>query len=107
MIRPLLQSAPMAMSHTAIDKGHFHLLLSEFDKLQKQARAQLREEVRGGAIIERPDGKVLELVMKNVERLSKKSIIEAYGKVRGEEVLQRLRDDGALSEVPQEELRAK
>jgi len=107
MIRPLLQSAPMAMSHTTVDKGHFHLLLSEFDKLQKQARAQLREEVRGGAIIERPDGKVLELVMKNVERLSKKSIVEAYGKVRGEEVLQRLRDDGALSEVPQEELRAK
>lgn len=94
-------------SHVTVDPGSFHMMLSELDKLQKMARGMLREEVREGQIIERPDGKVLELVTKNVERLSKKSILEAYGKTRGEEVLQKLRDDGALTEVPQEELRAK
>lgn len=87
--------------------GRFHMMLTELEKLAKQARTQLREEVRSGAVYERPDGKVLELVVKNVERLSKKSIVEAYGRSRGEQVLQTLRDDGALSEVPQEELRAK
>lgn len=89
------------------DKGRFHLMLTELDKLTKQARSQLREEVRCGEVIERPDGKVLELVTKSVERLSKKSIIEAYGRTEGERVLQKLRDDGALTEVDQEELRAK
>jgi hypothetical protein len=87
--------------------GKFHQLRTQWNALEKQAMAQLREAVRTGEIIERPDGKVLSFGTKLVERLSKKSIIEAYGKARGEEVLQQLRDDGALSEVEQEELRAK
>lgn len=95
------------LAHSSLDKGRFHMMLTELDKLASNARKQLREDVRGGEVIERPDSKCLELVIKNVERLSKKSILEAYGKKRGEEVLQTLRDDGALSEVPQEELRAK
>lgn len=87
--------------------GKFHQLRSQWNALEKQALASIREDVRAGEVIERPDGKVLELVTKNVERLSKRSILEAYGKKRGEEMLQQLRDDGALSEVAQEELRAK
>lgn len=90
-----------------VDRGKFHMMKGELEKLVKLAVSEMREDVRSGAVIERPDGKVLELVTKNVERLSKKSILEAYGKTRGEEVLQKLRDDGALTEVPQEELRAK
>jgi hypothetical protein len=95
------------VDRSQLDKGKFHMLLTQLDTLKKMARNELAEDVRGGAIIERPDGKVLTLVTKNVERLSKKSIVEAYGRTRGEEVLQKLRDDGALTEVPQEELRAK
>jgi len=90
-----------------IEPGRFHQMLGELERLAKMARAELREEVRAGALYERPDGKVLTLVTKEIERLSKKSILEAYGPKEGEKVLERLRMDGALQMVEQEELRAK
>jgi hypothetical protein len=99
--------AALVKRQEPLTAGQFHQLRSQWNALEKQALATIREDVRAGEIIERPDGKVLELVTKNIERLSKKSILEAYGKAGGERILQKLRDDGALSEVPQEELRAK
>lgn len=99
--------AALVKRQEPLTAGQFHQLRGQWNALEKQALASIREDVRAGSVIERPDGKVLELVTKNIERLSKKSILEAYGKKRGEEMLQQLRDDGALSEVAQEELRAK
>lgn len=99
--------AALVKRQEPLTAGQFHQLRSQWNALEKQALANIREDVRAGEVIERPDGKVLELVTKNIERLSKKSILEAYGKAEGERVLQTLRDDGALSEVAQEELRAK
>lgn len=90
-----------------VDRGKFHMMRLELEKLMKQATNELREDVRNGEVIERPDGKVLTLVTSQVERLSKKSILEAYGRVEGEEVLQRLRADGALTSQEEEKLVAK
>lgn len=95
------------VGNVTVDPGSFHMMLGQLEALQKQARGLLREEVRAGEIIERPDGKVLEIQTVNVERLSKKSILEAYGKTKGEQLLQTLRDDGALSSVEEERLVAK
>ena len=90
-----------------VDKGRFHMMLSELSRLASIAREQLRDDVRAGEFIERPDGKTLALETRSYERLSKTSILEAYGKVEGERVLAKLRADGALTDEPREELRAK
>lgn len=87
--------------------GRFHQMLGEMHRLQEMAKGQLKTRVRDGEVIERPDGKTLCLETKHVERISKKSILEAYGKEAGEQMLQTLRDTGALELKPQEELRAK
>lgn len=105
LVKKVTGDAPI--TRLALNEGAFHMMLGELDKLQKQARGLLRESVRSGDVIERPDGKVLELQTVSIERLSKKSILEAYGKSKGEELLQTLRDDGALSSVEEERLVAK
>lgn len=87
--------------------GTFHQLKTELEKLIKQATAQTKAEVKAGALYERPDGKTLEIQTVHVERLSKKSILEAYGKSKGEELLQQLRDAGALVVAEEERLVAK
>ena len=87
--------------------GRFHQLRSQWAALEKQALAQLREDVRSGEIIERPDGKVLEIQTVQVERLSKKSILEALGAEEGKQLLEELRAAGALKEVEEERLVAK
>lgn len=91
----------------AADPGKFHQFLSQLTALEKQARSQLREMVRSGEVIERPDGKTLEIQMVTVERLSKKSIIEAFGAEKGGEVLRMLRNAGALKDSEEERLVAK
>jgi hypothetical protein len=92
---------------TPLTAGQFHMMRAELTHLIDTALSEIREDIRGGAVIERPDGKTLSLEKRMVERLSKKSILDAYGKERGEEVLAKLRADGALVEIEQEELRAK
>jgi len=97
-----------SMARTDIaEPGRFHMMLGELSRLAKMARNELQEQVRAGAIIERPDGKTLELIEKTVERVSKSSILKAYGPEEGERVLTKLRADGALVAETHEELRAR
>jgi len=97
-----------SLSRTDIaEPGRFHMMLGELSRLAKMARNELQEQVRAGAIIERPDGKTLELIEKTVERVSKSSILKAYGPEEGERILTKLRTDGALTKETHEELRAK
>jgi PD-(D/E)XK nuclease superfamily len=91
----------------SIDRGAFHQIWSNMEKLAKIVRDQTREEVREGAVIERPDGKVLTLSEVRRESLSMTSIREALGKAAGDEEIERLRKLGAVKEVCFEELRAK
>jgi len=99
--------APDRAPNAPVDAGAYHLMRSEMARLMKMADAQLKDDVRCGLIVERPDGKVLEIGTREVERLSKKSILEAYGKEKGETVLDGLRDAGALMLVSEQVLRAK
>jgi hypothetical protein len=82
-------------------------LKHNFDRLVRLTLNKVRDDVRAGNVYERPDGKHLALQTRMVERLSKKSILEAYGKERGEALLEQLRKDGALVEVEEEMLVAK
>jgi hypothetical protein len=74
------------------------------DKVDKEIKNYVREHPE--EVVLRPDGKHLEFVTKEVERLSKTSIIEVLGKVEGEKLLNSLRKKGVLVKKPQEELRA-
>jgi hypothetical protein len=91
----------------ADDPGGFHQMLSQLDTLVRRAREEIRERVRAGEVIERPDGKVLTITHINVERLSKKSIMAALGSTKGEELLSLLRAAGALTENEEERMIAK
>jgi len=88
---------------TADDAGKIHQMASEFDRLAKAAKEEIRGMVMAGEEIVRPDGKRLAIVTKNVERISKKSILKLPG---GAAELERLRSIGALETTEQEELRA-
>lgn len=90
-----------------VDPGAFHALLTELDKLIATARARFKEEVREGTVIERPDGKVLQIVTREVERVSKKKVLEVLGKKEGERELSRWRDIGVLTKEIEERLEAK
>lgn len=89
------------------DPGLLHQLLSDYDKLAKRARSMLRDRVAGGEVIERPDGKTLEMIHKTVESLSKASVVRALGADKAEALLAELRRRGCLEVTEREEMRAK
>lgn len=89
----------------AVEPGQLHMFLQQFDALAKRARAALRAEVERGALVIRPDGKVLVIREMMVERgLSKKGIVAALGKVEGEKLLDELRAKGVLEEVAEQRM---
>jgi hypothetical protein len=91
---------------TSTRVGSIHAALGEFNRLADRLREEIRAWVAANGPGERPDGSTVEIVEKMVERLSKRSILEALGPVRGEAMLDQLRSCGALAERPQLELRA-
>lgn len=91
---------------TSTRVGSIHAALGEFNRLADRLREEIRAWVAANGPGERPDGATVEIVEKMVERLSKRSILEALGPVRGEAMLAQLRSCGALAERPQMELRA-
>jgi hypothetical protein len=88
--------------------GKLHLLFSRYDQLRERGRQEIRRfvEEHPDLIVVRPDGKMLEIVPKAVERISKTAILRAMGKIAGEKELERLREFGALESKVQMELRA-
>lgn len=86
--------------------GRLHLMMARFSELKERAQAEIKREVKANPDLEfvRPDGKQLVIRTKKVERLSKKSILQAYGAVEGAKVLDKLREDGALVENEEEAL---
>lgn len=93
-----------ALLGAPVDKGAFHLFLGELSRLEKRARDILRAEVRGGEIITRPDGKTLTIRVSQVESLSKASVVRAMGKQKGEKMIEKLRELGAVETREQESL---
>jgi len=84
--------------------GALYELLKRFRALDKAGSDEIKRLVRGGAIIETCEGKVLTLQTQTYETLSKKSVIEALGKIAGEKELARLRKKGAIREATREML---
>lgn len=78
--------------------GRLHLLISRFRELDEAARREMKSALENEPGLEpvRPDGKTLVLKTRQVERLSKSSILKALGKVEGEKMLAKLRKLGAL-----------
>ena len=103
----LVKASGQAITRGRISRGELHLLLSNIDNLKSRVMAELKEQVRDGALIERPDGKVLELVKFDRESLSKSSVVRALGKLEGEKVLDMLREKGCIETFEVEQLRAK
>ena len=90
----------------AADIGKYHLLFHQLEALSKVGKKEIRTwvEEHPSEVAVRPDGKELTLVRKKYERLSKTSVLEALGKIKGEKELSRLRKLGALTEEEREEL---
>jgi hypothetical protein len=84
--------------------GALYELLKRFRELEKVGSAELKRLVKAGAIIETKEGKVLTIRTQTFETLSKKSVLEALGKVEGEKELARLRKKGAIVESEREML---
>ncbi len=89
-----------------VNKGEFHMFLQALDKLSKRAKEVLREDIRAGEVIVRPDGLVLALRSKTRENLSKSTIVAALGKQRGERLIEGLRKKGCTSESSWDEVHA-
>lgn len=84
--------------------GALYDVLKRFRKLEKAASEEIKRLVREGAVIETREGKVLGIQTQRFETVSKKSILAAFGKVKGEKELRRLRAAGALHESKREML---
>ena len=91
---------------TAENVGHLHLLIAEFNRLEKPTKEAIRAWVRAHPEVEatREDGKVLRFISKGYTNLSQASILRAYGKKAGERLIKKLKKDGAIEEGKREEL---
>jgi hypothetical protein len=85
--------------------GALYELLKKFRALEKAGSEEIKRLVRSGAVIETREGKVLTLQTQSYETLSKKSVLEALGKIAGEKELKRLREKGAIRETTREMLK--
>lgn len=84
--------------------GRLYDMLKRFRELDAVGSKELRRLVKGGAVIETKEGKVLSIREQTFETLSKKSVLEALGKVAGEKELARLRKKGLIRESTREML---
>jgi len=85
-----------------VDLGRFHQTWGQIEKLVKIARAQIKERVIAGEIIERPDGKVLTIqIVKPYETVSMTSIREELGS-KAEKEIDRLRKLGVVRTIEPE-----
>jgi hypothetical protein len=101
---PLARVARAGLATVEERAGVLYELLKCFRALDEAGTAEIRRLVQEGKIIETRDGKVLAIRTEQFETLSKKSVIEALGKVAGEKELKRLRAKGAIREATREKL---
>lgn len=84
--------------------GALYDLIKRFTELAEHGRTELRRLVNAGAIIETRDGRTLSVRRQTYETLSKKSVIEALGREKGEKELARMRKKGLIKEAEREML---
>jgi hypothetical protein len=93
--------------NSEVNDGLMHMFVGSLEKAVERWRADLKERVKGGEVVQRPDGKTLTLVTRQVERLSKEAFIKALGKAEAEEEFDKLRASGVLLSKSEERLEAK
>lgn len=102
MVEPVDPQAPLVApangSTVASRAGALYELLKRFRALEGAASDEIKRLVRAGHIIETRGG-TLTLQEQSFETLSKKSVLEALGKVAGEKALSQLRKKGAMRET--------
>jgi hypothetical protein len=84
--------------------GALYDLLKRFRKVEKAASAEIKRLVKDGGVVETREGEVLRIRPERFETVSKKSILAAFGKIKGEKELRRLRAAGALYESTREKM---
>jgi PD-(D/E)XK nuclease superfamily protein len=96
--------APDTGASVEVRAGSLYDLTKKFRALDKAAHEEIKRLVKSGVVIETREGGVLTLRTQSYEVLSKKSVIEALGKVAGERELGKLRKKGAIREATREML---
>lgn len=100
----VLPTEPPPEGMLEVRAGALYDMVKRFRELEKAVAVELKRLVKAGAIIETKDGKVLTIREQTYETLSKKSVIEALGKVAGEKLLAQLRKKGVVREATREML---
>jgi hypothetical protein len=93
---------------TPEEVARLHYLLAQFERLAKPTkeaiRMWVREHPKETAV--REDHKVLQFVSRGFSNLSQASILRAYGAVKGTQLIEKLKKDGAIEQGTREELHA-
>jgi hypothetical protein len=87
-----------------LDIGKIHQMLPAADRGLDLMRAEIKELVRSGEIIERPDGKTLQIVNRTVERMASKG---DFQKAMAADEFEKLRAAGLVKTTTEERLEAK
>jgi len=95
-VDPRKSLAPMGNSTIESRAAALYTLLKRFRALEKAGSEEIRRLVEDGKVVETVEG-VLEMSVQSFESLSKKSLMAALGKIKGERELKKLRELGALS----------
>ena len=87
--------------------GHLYDVVRKGEALAERARAEIKAaiiESNGTLLPVTKEGKYLTVRTFEKESLGKKSIIDAYGKIKGERLIAKLRKDGAINKSRVEQL---
>lgn len=98
-----LAVAPSGSASIEVRASALYDLLKKFRVLEKAGSDEIKRLVKAGAVIETREG-VLAIRAQTYETLSKKSVLDALGKVAGERELARLRKKGVIHEAAREML---
>ena len=82
--------------------GDLYEVTNAATELIERSRAAIKDEIRNGVLPELSDGRRLILKKRNVERLSKTSFVDTYGKLQAERMFGKFRADGALVKKEEE-----
>jgi hypothetical protein len=93
-----------AIDTRCLDIGKIHQLLPQAERGLKLMRDEIKERVRSGEVIERPNGKTLQIVERTVERMAGKG---DFQKAMTEEEFEKLRAKGLVKTTTEERLEAR
>lgn len=79
-------------------------VVQQAEKMATQARLQIKAEMKRDGIFPETSGGYVTLRTHERESVSKSSIMDAYGKLEGERVLAKLREDGAVKKTTVEQM---